>query len=393
MTSKNVVVGVNASFDSIATVLLLKLQNFNISAIHILFNIDEKHNTLSQKDTYCLKQGNQKVLEDIFSELGIPLYFVDQKENFEETIGETSMLANFMKEFHAPCVLCHKIKIVSLYEKMIKLNAQFIATGHYAKLRKAGQEGLVSLYEVSDQDLDQHKLLAAVDQTILDKLLLPLSDLTREKVVSIVKEHLPNHHHLLSKGGNRKFCSVLKDQSTMVKKIMPSTLSKKSRLFLRDNKTFLNESYDNSEFEFGKTFKMGSDRRGKEQLLTVTGYNYSYQTIYVSEQPLKGVNYFFVQIVEFFGKPNLFEPMNAMISINDDKTHIPAIINFKALNYAIIFLVSGTYDYVPSKSILYIHEETRQGNRLCFYAKIFSQDFIEGVNPMKLAKLDGDYPF
>ncbi len=396
MTQKKIVVGVTASFDSLAAVILLKLQGFEISGIHILFNISESDSNINKSSTVCLNQTNKSVLEDIFSELGIPLYYVDQKENFTDSIVESGVLASFMKEFHAPCLICHKIKILSLYEKMIKLNADFIATGHYAKIRKGAHEGLVSLFESNDKELDQHKYLAGVDQTILDKMLLPLSDLGRDKVVAIVKQHLPKHHQLLTLGTKHSFCPVIQDSAKNMRKSIPPSMNRKSRLFVRESKTFLNEAYDNAEFDFGKIFKMGSDRRGKDQLLTVTGYNYSYQTIFVNEQPALGVNYFFVQITEFFGKPNLYEPMNGMISINDEDEKLPVVIYYKGLNYALIFLTSGNHAYVPSKSIVFIHDDTRQGMRLCFSTKVVAQGRTDSdavANPMKLAKIDGDYPF
>lgn len=393
---KKIVVGVNTSFDSIAAIILLKLQGFDVIGIHILLDMSEADKLINKDQTSCLNQSNKNILEDIFSELTIPLYFVNQKENFTDSVVDTGILASFMKEYHAQCLICHKVKIVSLFEKMKKLNADFIATGHYAKLRKAGRGGLVSLFEISDKKLDQHKLLASVDQTILDKMLLPLSDLGRDKVIAIVKQHLPKHYHHLTAGTQNSFCPLLKDDFDSIKKSIPPSMNRKNKIFSRDNKTFLNESYDNSEFEFGQSIKVGSDHRGKEQSLMVTGFNYSYQTIYVNEQPTSGVNYFFVQIIEFFGKPDLFEPMNAMISINDESVHLPALVYFKGLNYALVFLKSGSHEYIPNKSILYIHEETRQGMRLCFFTKVVNLGKAEtavDVGPMSLAKIDGDYPF
>jgi tRNA U34 2-thiouridine synthase MnmA/TrmU len=397
MNQKKVLVGVNASFDSLASVLLLKLQNFDVNAIHVLIDQSEYSDNLVNKDaTHCLAKDDKKILEAIFSELSIPLYFVDMKENFQEMVVSNAVLANFMKEFHAPCLHCNKIKVLALFEKLGKLQANYIATGHYAKLRKSGQEGLVSLYQHNDSLVDQHKLLANIDQTILSKLLLPLSDLSREKVVSIVKEHLPKYADKLSLGQNHGFCSVLKDTSYAIKKQIPPSMNRKSRLFLRDNKTFLHEAYDNTEFDFGKVFKLGTSSKGKDQLLTVTGFNYSYQTIYVNQQPVSGINYIFVQLVEFFGKPNFYGPTIASISINDDSKILEAEIFFKGLNYAIIALKNDEYQFVPNKSFVYIFEDTRQGKRLAYLSKVVHQGKLENKSQnasFELAKLEGDFPF
>lgn len=397
MEQKKVIVGVNASYDSIAALLLLRLQNYELNAIHVLFSKDKESDSLiDHNSTYCLKHDDKKILEDIMAELSIPLYFIDMQECFNDTVITSGVMAKFMKEFHAPCLMCHKIKIAALSNKMQKLEADFIATGHYAKLRKGGQEGLVSLYQNSVKELDQHKLLAGVDQTLLSKLLLPLSDLTREKVVSIVKEHLPKYAPKLSLGANHPFCPVIKNPVAAIKKTIPPIMNKKSRLFLRDNKTFLNESYDNTEFEFGKVFKLGSSIRGKDQLLTVTGFNYSYQTIYVSEQPVKGVDYIFIQITEYLGKPHFHEPNHHLVSVNDSDEIFEAEVYIKALNYAVVFLKDKDMPYVPSKSILYIYEDTRQGRRLNYLAKVVSIGKVEGTSttkPFNLAKQAGDYPF
>lgn len=396
MSNEKVIVGVTASFDSIATLLLLKLQNYEVIAVHVVLAGHDPAKLVNTKDTLCLNQYNKSFIEELCSEIGVPVYFVDQKEFFYDSVIEAAVLANFMKEFHATCLACHKVRLLCLYNNMLKFNATYMATGHYAKLRKSGQEGIVSLYESNSKELDQHKLLAGVDQTILTKLLLPLSDLNRDKAIAIVKEHLPNHHSMLTSGSKQGFCSVITNQVSAFKKMIPPSMNKKSRVFTRKSKTYMNEAMDSSEFEFGQTLKMGRGRNQKDQTYTITGFNYSYQAIYVSEQENSTVNYFFVQITEFFGKPSLHEPSNSMVSLNDESHRYEATVYYKSLNYALVVLKSEEHAYIPNKSILYIFEDNKQGSKLCYLTRVVSQGKVEEGNIpaiFKLSKLEGDYPF
>ena len=393
---KKVLVGVTASYDSFATLILLKLQNFEINALHVVMGDKNDDSTVDSQNIKCHGQTNQDLLQEICSVLNVPLYFVDQKDTFNEQIVNQNILASFMKEYQFSCIQCHKIKVSTLYQKMLQLGCDFMATGHYAKLRKAGREGLVSLYQYNDISLDQHKLLSAIDQSILSKLLLPLGDLSRDKVIAILKEHLPKNFNKLSSGGNKKACNILVDPVLLMKKTIAPGLNRKSRLCMREKNTFLNEAYDNTEFEFGKTFKLGSDHRGKEQLLTVTGYNFSYQTIYVSEEESKGVNYFFVQILEYFGEPNLFTPTINKVTINDEDEMFDATVYYKGLNYAIVFFNNNaTHKFVPAKSLLSILEDTRIGRKCNFLTRIISQGFVDNkqnIAPFILSKIEDDFP-
>lgn len=397
MSSKKVIVGVNPSYDSLATLILLKLQHFELTAIHVVLKGYDPENLVNSTGVSCLNQTNENLLNEILSLLEIPLFYVDQKEVFYEQVVGHSVIANFMKEGNNPCLDCHRIRLMCLYQKMIKLNADHFATGHYAKIRKAGQDGLVNVYKNSIEELDQHYYLAGVDQRALSHLLLPLSDLSKEKVISIVKEHLPKHHHKLSQSKKGGMCLVTSDMPTTIKKKIAPSLHKKSRLYLRENKTFLNEAYDNTEFDFGKQFKMGRDRQGKEQILEVTGFNYSYQTIYVSDLAhKKEANYFYVQVVEFFGKPHFYSPGPCLVSIDQDKGLMQATLYPKGLNYALIILNGVEHPFVPSKSMMFVSEETRLGNKLIFLTRIVAQGTLESsqeLAPMVMSKVAGDYPF
>lgn len=397
MSSKKVIVGVNPSFDSIAALILLKLQNFDLTAIHVVTKGYDPEGLVNSGGIDCLNKTNESLLNQILSILDIPLFYVDQKEIFYDHVVGHNVIANFMKEGHYPCLDCHKIRIMALYEKMIKLKADHIATGHFAKLRKGTQEGQVNLYQNTISALDQHLYLSGVDQTILSHLILPLSDLNKEKVISIVKQHLPKHHHLLSNSNEKHKCNILSNMSTTIKKKIAPSLCKKARLFIRENNTFMHEAYDNTEFDFGKQFKMGRDKQGKEQILEVTGYNYSYQTIYVSDLATKkDANFFYVQIIENFGRPQFFTPLECHISIEEDKIQIPATIYHKAINYLLVSLKDSFHPFVPSKTLIFISEQNKLGNRLLYLGRIIAQGFHEKSTeliPISLSKTEGDFPF
>lgn len=109
---------------------------------------------------------------------------MDYRKEFKETI-----IDNFINDYKNgitpnPCVICNRlIKLNFLYKEMERLNYDYIATGHYAKIIDN------KLYKSVDLNKDQTYFLSLVPKKILSKLLLPLEGIDKEMVRSIAKEN------------------------------------------------------------------------------------------------------------------------------------------------------------------------------------------------------------
>ena len=117
--------------------------------------------------------------------LNIPLHEIDCRKRFDSIVKE-----NFVREYAAartpnPCIICNeRVKMAVLSEHAIAHGFDRIATGHYARVGVSG-EGDGKRYFVmtaEDSTKDQSYMLYRLSQDILSRLVLPLSDITKQDV-------------------------------------------------------------------------------------------------------------------------------------------------------------------------------------------------------------------
>ncbi len=202
MSSKTVVTAMSGGVDSSVTAVLLKDRGFKV--IGITMQIWERSRDWGD---YAKKIANK---------LGIPHYVLDLRDIFKEKV-----IANFCEEYKQgrtpnPCIRCNKyIKFDSLVKKAKELGADYIATGHYARIQKAkgkghtlsgtgreksarrslgaggGREEAKIRYLLKkgiDTKKDQSYVLYTMTQEQLQHTLMPLGDLTKDRVKQIAKE-------------------------------------------------------------------------------------------------------------------------------------------------------------------------------------------------------------
>lgn len=161
-----VVIGISGGVDSSVSAYLLKKQGYEVIGVTFLFTEDA-----DPKDAI-------KVCEI----LNIEHHIIDYKKEFKEQI-----INQFINDYKTgitpnPCILCNKtVKIKLLYEHMQQCNADYIATGHYAKITSG------CLFKSSDINKDQTYFLSEVPFYMLSKLLLPLESITKDKVREIAR--------------------------------------------------------------------------------------------------------------------------------------------------------------------------------------------------------------
>ncbi len=121
--------------------------------------------------------------------LGIPHYVMDFRDIFSRTV-----IADFCQEYSLgrtpnPCILCNRhIKFGVLWEKARELGADFLATGHYARVERDNDSGKYLLKKGIDRKKDQSYFLCQLKQEQLGRTLFPIGDLTKDRVRQIARE-------------------------------------------------------------------------------------------------------------------------------------------------------------------------------------------------------------
>ena len=176
--------------DSSVCAALLVEQGYSVIGVTIkTFNYDDVGGTIEGDKSCCSLDGiNDARL--IAAKLGFPHYVMD----FSEVFG-AQVIDNFIDEYmHGrtpnPCVICNrKIKWEELLRKGKQLGADYVAMGHYAKLRVDDSTKRYVISRGKDVKKDQSYMLWNVTQESLDHTLFPLAEYTKEEVRALAVKY------------------------------------------------------------------------------------------------------------------------------------------------------------------------------------------------------------
>ena len=185
---KTVVIGMSGGVDSSVAALLLKEKGYNVIGL-FMRNWDSTINNdfLGNPDLnndICPQERDYNDAKNICDKLNIPLYRVDYVKEYWDNVF-TYFLDELKKgRTPNPDVMCNKyIKFDLFYKKAKELGADYIATGHYAKIIDG------NLYKASDKNKDQSYFLAYVNKDIFKKVLFPLQDMEKTEIRKIALEN------------------------------------------------------------------------------------------------------------------------------------------------------------------------------------------------------------
>lgn len=178
-----VVVGMSGGVDSSVTALLLKQQGYDVVGV-FMKNWDD-----TDENGVCTATEDFKDVAKVATQIGIPYYSV----NFEKEYWDR-VFTYFLDEYKKgrtpnPDVVCNKeIKFKAFIEYANQLGADYVATGHYADVKRDAN-GNMHLMRAKDQNKDQTYFLSQLDHEQLDKVMFPLANLTKPEIRQIAEEN------------------------------------------------------------------------------------------------------------------------------------------------------------------------------------------------------------
>lgn len=176
-----VVVGMSGGVDSSVAALLLKEQGYDVIGI-FMKNWDD-----TDEFGVCTATEDYEDVIRVCNQIGIPYYAV----NFEKQYWD-KVFTYFLEEYKAgrtpnPDVMCNKeIKFKAFLEHAMKLGADYLATGHYARVEY--RDGEYKMLRGVDENKDQTYFLNQLSQNQLEKVMFPIGDIEKAKVREIAQE-------------------------------------------------------------------------------------------------------------------------------------------------------------------------------------------------------------
>jgi tRNA-specific 2-thiouridylase len=182
-----VVVAMSGGVDSSVTAALLQLQGYDV----IGMSIQTFDNAKEEKDRFdsCCSISDMNDARRVCESLGVPFFVVNAVDAFESRVIDHFVSEYLQARTPNPCVLCNNhIKFDYLMERALEIGADYVATGHYAKVIFDEESGRYSIMKAVDEQKDQSYYLFGLTQEQLKRTLMPLGDLRKIQVRKLAQE-------------------------------------------------------------------------------------------------------------------------------------------------------------------------------------------------------------
>lgn len=201
---KKVVVGMSGGVDSSVAAYLLKEQGYEVIGVTMQIWQDEDQEKIEDNGGCC----GLSAVDDarrVANALDIPYYVMNFKEDFRKYV-----IDYFVKEYQLgrtpnPCIACNRyVKWESLLQRSLAIGADYIATGHYAKVVQL-ENGRYALKKSKTDQKDQTYALYNLTQDQLSKTLMPVGDYEKDEIREIAAKISAR---MASKPDSQEICFV-----------------------------------------------------------------------------------------------------------------------------------------------------------------------------------------
>ena len=187
MSKGKVIVAMSGGVDSSVAALLLHRQGYDVVGVTMrLWSVERDGVPHTSKS--CCSVEDVDDARRVCHAIGVPHYFMNFEKEFQSHVIEYFVCEYDRGRTPHPCLACNdKIKFDFLLRRATFLEADFIATGHYGRVR-TGENGERRLLKGVDDGKDQSYVLFTLGQSELSRLLLPVGEYPKDEIRAIAAE-------------------------------------------------------------------------------------------------------------------------------------------------------------------------------------------------------------
>lgn len=186
-SNERVVVAMSGGVDSSVAAALLVEQGYDV--VGIMMRLwSEPGVAGSSPVNRCCTPDQMADARRVADHLNIPFYVLDVQDLFRQSVVQYFIDEHERGVTPNPCILCNRqIRFSHLFDHAMALDARYLATGHYARIRPT-TEGAFQLRRAVDEHKDQSYVLHVLSQKHLAHVLFPIGDYTKEEVRDLARD-------------------------------------------------------------------------------------------------------------------------------------------------------------------------------------------------------------
>lgn len=184
MAAERVVVAMSGGVDSSVAAAILKDQGWDVVGVSLLLSGPSGEGGSRS----CCSVEDFRDARRVADRLKIPYYVFDFQEEFRSSVTERFASDYLSGRTPNPCILCNRdLKFDLLRRRALTMGADWIATGHYARIEWDQETSRGRLLKALDSDKDQSYFLFSLSQAELSRTLFPLGTLSKSEVRGLAR--------------------------------------------------------------------------------------------------------------------------------------------------------------------------------------------------------------